>query len=910
MKILKRGLKWLPLAIFPIALLCTTVDLDLENIEESADDTIPPIITIEGEKVQIIDINTSYSPVVVTAYDSVDGDLTEAIDESGNIDTANTGTYKIYYTVYDLSLNKAKDSLVVTVVDPQSNDTLPPVLTINASSNPDTITVGDSWTNPTATAIDNGTDDISANIIVSGAVDTSKAGTYYLIYSITDLGNNTTTDTLTVVVKAESGTGAKPKLILTGKDTIFVALGGTYVEPGFVVVDTLGDTVNETVANALVVKTYYDSAGTQLASNVTLGNTEGFFNIQYYLEYSGATVIEWRTVIVTNEDMTPPVIKILGDDPDSVWNSDAANYADIDTGANAGAIAIDNGTDTLVVTVKDSVNMNVAGTYKIHYSATDSNNNTTDTFRVVIVRVDETAPVLTLSKSADTIDVGESWNDSMITATAMDNANGDLTSSITSSGQVNTAQKGIYDIIFTVKDAAENIASDTVKVYVFALPELVKLNGNNPDTVLLGTEIYIDSGALVTDNISDTIKDHPSYDKGSLNLDVAGIDTIHYTYTDADGNTTDTLSRVIVIFDAPDTIPPVITITGANPATIWQGQTYSDSGATAMDNKDGDISSSIAKDIQVDTATPGTYNVTYTVSDSAGNSDTAIREVIVLKDTVPPVITLNGDNPVVLWINDEYVESNASASDNVDGDLTSAIVKTGSVKSDSVGEYSITYTVSDAAGNESSVIRIVKVINYLVVEDFEAGEKGQIALYSDGDNGWWYGITQNDSQTIEPGTFEEMDPKVISSAAASDTLGLYAKFTISGNDYPWAQLSFSLKTSEQYYDLSSVDSITFKVKGSGTVRFSLSTQFVTDSADDWGHFGRTVSMPSSWTLITIKKADIVKNNDNSKITKTWAECSNAVTSVNFAVEGDIKETNKVVELYLDDIRFYGIKQIE
>lgn len=81
----------------------------------------------------------------------------------------------------------------------------------------------------------------------------------------------------------------------------------------------------------------------------------------------------------------------------------------------------------------------------------------------------------------------------------------------------------------------------------------------------------------------------------------------------------------------PDINPPVITLLGDNPLNLSVGDAYVEPGATAIDDVDGDISGSIVIDSSaVDTTTPGSYEVTYDVSDSAGNAATqVIRTVIV-----------------------------------------------------------------------------------------------------------------------------------------------------------------------------------------------------------------------------------------------------------------------------------------
>lgn len=80
-----------------------------------------------------------------------------------------------------------------------------------------------------------------------------------------------------------------------------------------------------------------------------------------------------------------------------------------------------------------------------------------------------------------------------------------------------------------------------------------------------------------------------------------------------------------------DNTPPVITIIGSNPFIYCISvDTYVDPGATANDDKDGDLTGNISTSSDVNIAVEGTYHVTYTVEDKAGNSIVARREVQVM----------------------------------------------------------------------------------------------------------------------------------------------------------------------------------------------------------------------------------------------------------------------------------------
>ena len=93
---------------------------------------------------------------------------------------------------------------------------------------------------------------------------------------------------------------------------------------------------------------------------------------------------------------------------------------------------------------------------------------------------------------------------------------------------------------------------------------------------------------------------------------------------------------VLSVQVAADTVPPVIVLSGSATVTVSVGGAYTDAGASATDNVDGDISDQIVVDNPVDTSREGTYTVTYSVEDMAGNTAVATRTVIVQASAPPP----------------------------------------------------------------------------------------------------------------------------------------------------------------------------------------------------------------------------------------------------------------------------------
>ncbi|MBC8344466.1 MAG: DUF5011 domain-containing protein, partial [Bacteroidetes bacterium] len=164
------------------------------------------------------------------------------------------------------------------------------------------------------------------------------------------------------------------------------------------------------------------------------------------------------------------------------------------------------------------------------------------------------------------------------------------------------------------------------------------------------------------------------------------------------------------IFISPDNTPPVITMLGNATEYVEQGYTYSDPGATAWDNLQGNITGDIVTSGMVNTAVVGGYFMYYDVCDSLGNcAETAKRLVIVTPDNTPPVITLLGGDPLSVNVNVPYVDTSFTAYDLVDGDITSQVVVTHNVDPYVLGEYSVSYYVEDAMGLSDTKSRGVVV---------------------------------------------------------------------------------------------------------------------------------------------------------------------------------------------------------
>jgi YD repeat-containing protein len=78
----------------------------------------------------------------------------------------------------------------------------------------------------------------------------------------------------------------------------------------------------------------------------------------------------------------------------------------------------------------------------------------------------------------------------------------------------------------------------------------------------------------------------------------------------------------------PDITKPVITLNGDNPITLTQGTTYTEAGATALDDRDGTLPVTISGSVDINTL--GSYTITYTATDNAGNKAESSRIVNII----------------------------------------------------------------------------------------------------------------------------------------------------------------------------------------------------------------------------------------------------------------------------------------
>jgi len=182
-------------------------------------------------------------------------------------------------------------------------------------------------------------------------------------------------------------------------------------------------------------------------------------------------------------------------------------------------------------------------------------------------------------------------------------------------------------ILFGFRSLAYSVGGPGV--FVDDTAPVIILIGNSEVLHSAGSE-YIDAGATATDNIdgdltSNIVVNNP------VNGNVPNTYSVTYNVTDSAGNIAIPINRTVTVVD---TTPPTITLNGSAVVTHAAGNSYLDAGATATDNIDGDIAENILVNNPVDSNTPGTYTISYNISDLSGNAaDEVTRTVHVILET-------------------------------------------------------------------------------------------------------------------------------------------------------------------------------------------------------------------------------------------------------------------------------------
>lgn len=218
------------------------VDALVIDLQEQIDEQ-PPVISLYGEALVYVNQYHNFSDPGAVATDVQEGDLTNDIVVTGEVDTDIVDVYGLVYNVADSEGNNAfAVTRTIYVLDVTN-----PTITLLGEENI-VIEGGSVFVDPGVTAVDAVDGDITANVVVSceaapdnsnstvtNEVDTTILGDYVFIYTITDDAGNSFSVSRTVTVIDTT----PPEVVYTGESTVFHQQHQSYSPTDYQLIDII-----------------------------------------------------------------------------------------------------------------------------------------------------------------------------------------------------------------------------------------------------------------------------------------------------------------------------------------------------------------------------------------------------------------------------------------------------------------------------------------------------------------------------------------------------------------------------------------------------------------------------------------------------------------------------------------------
>lgn len=226
---------------------------------------------------------------------------------------------------------------------------------------------------------------------------------------------------------------------------------------------------------------------------------------------------------------------------------------------------------------------------------------------------------------------------------------------------------------------------------------VIRINGDKKISLDLGQE-YKELGATVKTCVFNKCKDFSKSLVIKEDVDINKIGTYKIIYQVEYKDKVYSKERFVNVIDDVD---PIIKLNGSRDINICPGAEYKEEGYDAFDNYDGDITDKI-----VIHRNNGFIN--YMVRDSS-NNEVEVKRNIYEVDDIKPVIKLEGENTIVLQLNDKYLEPGVTVTDNCDKISLNQVDISHNIDTSVEGTYNVSYTVKDSSNNIGTANRTVKV---------------------------------------------------------------------------------------------------------------------------------------------------------------------------------------------------------
>ncbi len=298
------------------------------------------------------------------------------------------------------------------------------------------------------------------------------------------------------------------------------------------------------------------------------------------------------------------------------------------------------------------------------------------------------------------------------------------------SGQVNTYYRVYTDFgLNQNRDGKLAVPYDTNYSYGYIRAEDLDVNNNAPILTLSSDNYSADQSTNFDPRTLATVVDYEDdTNKVPVTLSIVGnydatkVGTYDIAIKATDSSNLSVSKNLRVTIKASK---PVISFPENN--SVKQYKSFDPmAGVTAVDEEDGDVTSSVVVSGDINTNVMGDYTLTYTAIDSEGNVTATNRIISVIANSKPVISATNTTIYSFDYADKDYdYLKGVTAVDEEDGDVTSSITYTETVNPKVVGTYEVTYTAKDLDNQVSTLVTTVTVEE----KKFNKTE-GRLSLYS------------------------------------------------------------------------------------------------------------------------------------------------------------------------------------
>ena len=647
-------------------------------------DNIVPTVNCPND----ITVNANASCVAVLANYGAESTASDNCTANANIALVQTpapgtllplGTHTVTITGTDENGNSSNCTLLVTVQDASAPTVVncPSSIIVSAGA---TCTGVATWTAPTVSDNCSGSTIAQTAGLASGSA--FPLGVSTITYTATDGAGNTATCSFTVTV-----TDVTAPVITC---------------PANIVVGTSAGICGAVVNYAAPVGTDNCSgAGTALIAGLASGSTFplGTTTVTYLVtDALGLTASCSFTVTVNDTEAPTPICQNVTVILDGSGN------------ATVTAAQVNNGSSDNCAVTGLSVSpssFTAVGTYPVVLTVTDAAGNSS-TCNATVTVVDNSAPVAVCQPITVTLDAS---GNATIISTDLDGGstdNGTIVSIVASQTSFDCTDVGTVTVTLTVTDDGGNVSTCNATVTVvdntapIALCQnlTVALDASGNATV---TAAQVDNGSSDACGIASLSLSQTAFTCANI-----GANSVTLTVTDNSGNVS-TCTAVVTVVDnsAPTIVCNSITVSLDN-----NGQVVVNAADVATATTDNCGGGQITYSLSTSTFTAvGSYTVTVTATDAAGNSSSCVTTINVT-DVNPPVavcqpITVTLDASGNATINS--IDLDGGSTDN--GTIVSIVASQTSFDCSDLGANNVTLTVTDDGGNSDDCVAVVTVLD-------------------------------------------------------------------------------------------------------------------------------------------------------------------------------------------------------